>query len=144
MWLLGGRPVYLDTGQNLRPGILDVTPAIHADPLAFVQVLVVFEEMGDLIQQDGWHGINIGCIPELTRFRIMDFPLPSCRLAGQVHRKAQPPAPTGYTRERGAADGPYPFLCAGVARHYNSGTISSATMLMILINGLMAGPAVSL
>jgi hypothetical protein len=27
---------------------------------------------------------------------------------------------------------------------YSNGTISSATMLMILINGLMAGPAVSL
>ena len=27
---------------------------------------------------------------------------------------------------------------------YSSGTISSATMLMILISGLMAGPAVSL
>ena len=27
---------------------------------------------------------------------------------------------------------------------YSSGTISSATMLMILINGLIAGPAVSL
>lgn len=27
---------------------------------------------------------------------------------------------------------------------YNSGTISSATILIILINGLMAGPAVSL
>ena len=29
-------------------------------------------------------------------------------------------------------------------RYYSSGTISSATMLMILISGLMAGPAVSL
>src|SRR3970282_823311 len=28
--------------------------------------------------------------------------------------------------------------------HYNNGTISSATMLMILISGLIAGPAVSL
>jgi hypothetical protein len=28
--------------------------------------------------------------------------------------------------------------------NYSSGTISSATMLMILISGLMAGPAVSL
>ncbi len=32
----------------------------------------------------------------------------------------------------------------GYLLRYNSGTISSATMLMILISGLMAGPAVSL
>ncbi len=31
-----------------------------------------------------------------------------------------------------------------LVRNYSSGTSSSATMLMILISGLMAGPAVSL
>jgi hypothetical protein len=39
---------------------------------------------------------------------------------------------------------PSPFTCQFVAADYSNGTISSATMLMILINGLIAGPAVSL
>jgi len=33
---------------------------------------------------------------------------------------------------------------AGEGNHYSSGTIIKATMLMILISGLIAGPAVSL
>lgn len=45
---------------------------------------------------------------------------------------AIPRAPHGTTFRRGATSS------------HSSGTISSATMLMILINGLIAGPAVSL
>ncbi len=36
------------------------------------------------------------------------------------------------------------FLVSAEVTNYSSGTISNATMLMILINGLIAGPAVSL
>jgi hypothetical protein len=39
---------------------------------------------------------------------------------------------------------PAPAAGAPLRRGYSSGTISSATMLMILISGLIAGPAVSL
>ena len=35
-------------------------------------------------------------------------------------------------------------VCSVARSPYSSGTISNATMLMILISGLMAGPAVSL
>jgi hypothetical protein len=50
---------------------------------------------------------------------------------------------TGFTRV--AAGGPYErHRVHRLQNDYNKGTISSATMLMILISGLMAGPAVSL
>ena len=52
----------------------------------------------------------------------------------------------GLTESANKNGGPRPpFLDAcSDARLYSSGTSSSATMLMILISGLIAGPAVSL
>ena len=78
-------------------------------------------------------------------------------LAGGVAR-AVPADGTPYTVPVGAAETPVAALLAAVAAAgalgarsrvvgcmpTTSGTMSSATMLMILISGLMAGPAVSL
>ena len=50
----------------------------------------------------------------------------------------------GALIDAGAATGVGGAACASPWNFITSGTISSATMLMILISGLMAGPAVSL
>jgi hypothetical protein len=65
------------------------------------------------------------------------------RRAKANRRERESPAPTARVADTGADTGAadrrprkWPL--------YNSGTISNATMLMILISGLTAGPAVSL
>ncbi len=49
--------------------------------------------------------------------------------------------PAHATKKTGAPQRP---RFSDVSRDYNNGTINSATMLIILINGFTAGPAVSL
>ena len=57
----------------------------------------------------------------------------------------QPKLPGGYGLSNKKAESRDPaFLITRCRTDQSSGTISSATMLMILISGLIAGPAVSL